>query len=80
MLRREAFWAAHRAHFYQRATDKGLTVSRVVSEVFLLNLFLAMLAIATVELNSPMTSGISLLAGAIAVTVLLCRFSWSPSP
>ena len=37
MARREPFWAAHRTHFYQRATDNGFSVSRVVSEVFALN-------------------------------------------
>ncbi len=37
MIRREPFWAAHRSHFYQRATDNGFTVLRVVSEVFALN-------------------------------------------
>ena len=26
MCRREPFWAAHRSHFYQRATDNGFTV------------------------------------------------------
>ena len=37
MARREPFWAAHRSHFYQRATDNGFTVWRVVGEVFALN-------------------------------------------
>src|SRR6478735_1290830 len=32
IAQREPFWAAHRTHFYQRATDNGLSVSRVVSE------------------------------------------------
>ena len=51
MARREPFWAAHRTHFYQRATDNGFSVSRVVGEVFALNLVLAALAI-----GSAMTS------------------------
>ena len=38
--RREPFWAAHRTHFYQRATDNGFTVTRVVGEVFVLNVVL----------------------------------------
>ena len=41
LVRREPFWAAHRSHFYQRATDNGFTVLRVVSEVFALNIGLA---------------------------------------
>ena len=48
MARREPFWAAHRSHFYQRATDNGFTVWRVVGEVFALNLALAALAIGSV--------------------------------
>ena len=51
MARREPFWAAHRTHFYQRATDNGFSVWRVVSEVFALNIVLAALAI-----GSAMTS------------------------
>ena len=38
VIRREPFWAAHRSHFYQQATDNGFTVWRVVGEVFALNL------------------------------------------
>src|ERR1700682_5370179 len=34
MAGREPFWAAHRSHFYQQATDNGFTVLRVVGEVF----------------------------------------------
>jgi UDP-N-acetylmuramyl pentapeptide phosphotransferase/UDP-N-acetylglucosamine-1-phosphate transferase len=79
MARREPFWVAHRTHFYQRATDNGLTVSRIVSEVFALNIFLAILAIASVEFESAITSVLSLLAGATAVTLLLYRFSRSHS-
>jgi UDP-N-acetylmuramyl pentapeptide phosphotransferase/UDP-N-acetylglucosamine-1-phosphate transferase len=41
IARREPFWAAHRSHFHQRATDNGSSVRRVVSEVFALNLVLA---------------------------------------
>ena len=41
LARREPFWAAHRSHFYQRATDNGFTVWRVVGEVFALNVGLA---------------------------------------
>src|SRR5206468_9902814 len=58
MARREPFWAAHRSHFYQRATDNGFSVSRVVSEVFALNILLAALAIGSVVSSS---SGIAIL-------------------
>ena len=48
MARREPFWAAHRSHFYQRATDNGFTVWRVVGEVFALNIVLAVLAVGSI--------------------------------
>jgi UDP-N-acetylmuramyl pentapeptide phosphotransferase/UDP-N-acetylglucosamine-1-phosphate transferase len=75
LVRREPFWAAHRSHFYQRATDNGFTVLRVVSEVFALNLVLASLAITCIVADSVVVSVVSLLAGAIAVAVILRRFS-----
>lgn len=75
IARREQFWSAHRTHFYQRATDNGFTVPRVVGEVFLLNLVLAGLAIVTVRAGSVTISGIALLAGAIGIGFVLRRFS-----
>ena len=52
LIRREPVWMAHRSHFYQRATDNGLTVWRVLGDVFALNIFLAVLAIGSAKLNS----------------------------
>jgi UDP-N-acetylmuramyl pentapeptide phosphotransferase/UDP-N-acetylglucosamine-1-phosphate transferase len=75
MARREPFWAAHRTHFYQRATDQGFTVARVVGEVFALNIVLAALALTTVLLDSPLANVLALLAGALTVVVVLHRFS-----
>jgi len=75
MLRREPFWAAHRTHFYQRATDNGFTVRRVVSEVLVLNIVLAILAGASIALRSMALDLLLLVAGAGAVTFLLRRFS-----
>ncbi|MGY4480750.1 glycosyl transferase [Bradyrhizobium sp. USDA 3364] len=75
MARREPFWAAHRSHFYQRATDNGFTVWRVVGEVFALNVVLALLAFASVALNSLGADIALLLAGALAVAWQLRRFS-----
>ncbi|KJC56219.1 glycosyl transferase [Bradyrhizobium sp. LTSPM299] len=80
MARHEPFWAAHRSHFYQRATDNGFAVWRVVSEVFALNVALALLAIASVVLNSLAADVVLLLAGALAVAVLLRRFSRRRTP
>lgn len=75
IIRREPFWSAHRTHFYQRATDNGFTVKRVVGEAFALNLVLALLAIATVRAGSTTITIVSLLAGAGAVGFVLRRFS-----
>jgi UDP-N-acetylmuramyl pentapeptide phosphotransferase/UDP-N-acetylglucosamine-1-phosphate transferase len=77
---REPFWAAHRSHFYQRATDNGFTVWRVVSEVFTLNVGLALLAMVSIHLKSATASALSLLIGAMAVALLLRRFSRSRGP
>jgi len=71
----EPFWAAHRSHFYQRATDNGYSVMQVVSEVFVLNLMLAALAIASVRLNTALSDVLCLAAGAAAVVVVLSRFA-----
>ncbi len=75
IIRREPFWSAHRTHFYQRATDNGFTVSRVIGEVFTLNLVLALLAIVTIRAGSPAITIVSLLAGAVAVAFVLQRFA-----
>jgi UDP-N-acetylmuramyl pentapeptide phosphotransferase/UDP-N-acetylglucosamine-1-phosphate transferase len=75
MARREPFWAAHRSHFYQRATDHNFTVMRVVGEVFALNLGLAVLAITSIEAHSVAVDIAALLVGAIGVALLLHRFS-----
>jgi UDP-N-acetylmuramyl pentapeptide phosphotransferase/UDP-N-acetylglucosamine-1-phosphate transferase len=75
IARSEPFWAAHRTHFYQRATDNGFTVSRVVIEVFVLNIALAALALASVWLDAILADLALLAVGAAAVAVLLYRFS-----
>ena len=75
IARREQFWSAHRTHFYQRATDNGFTVPRVIGEVFALNLVLAVLAIVTVHAGSTAITLLALVAGAIAIAFVLRRFS-----
>ncbi|OCK54148.1 glycosyl transferase [Bradyrhizobium sp. LMTR 3] len=75
VARREPFWAAHRTHFYQRATDNGFSVSRVVSEVFALNLVLAALAIGSAMTSSAAIASLLLVAGGIATALLMHRFS-----
>jgi UDP-N-acetylmuramyl pentapeptide phosphotransferase/UDP-N-acetylglucosamine-1-phosphate transferase len=75
MARREPFWAAHRSHFYQRATDNNFTAMRVVGEVFALNIGLAVLAIASTKADSGVIGILALLVGSIAVALVLHRFS-----
>jgi UDP-N-acetylmuramyl pentapeptide phosphotransferase/UDP-N-acetylglucosamine-1-phosphate transferase len=75
MARGEPFWAAHRSHFYQRALDNGFTVSRVVGEVFLLNLVLAALAIASTRMQSAAIDAALILAGTALVAFSIYRFS-----
>jgi UDP-N-acetylmuramyl pentapeptide phosphotransferase/UDP-N-acetylglucosamine-1-phosphate transferase len=80
MAKGEPFWAAHRSHFYQRATDNGYSVPRVISEVFALNVTLAMLAIASINLHSVAAIIVLLSSGAAAVILVLYRFSLRPVP
>jgi UDP-N-acetylmuramyl pentapeptide phosphotransferase/UDP-N-acetylglucosamine-1-phosphate transferase len=75
LARREPFWAAHRSHFYQRATDNGFTVSQVVGQVFALNIGLAALAAGSIMTPSIMIKLACLAAGAIAAASLLRRFA-----
>src|SRR5665213_1291062 len=75
MARREPFWAAHRSHFYQCATDNGFTVWHVVGEVFALNLALAALAIGSIMVQSTAIEIALLIAGCIATALVMYRFS-----
>ena len=78
IARREPFWAAHRSHYYQRATDNGFTVPRVVAEIFGLNLVLALLALTSTRIDSILVSLGMFAIGAAAVALLLYRFSRRP--
>jgi UDP-N-acetylmuramyl pentapeptide phosphotransferase/UDP-N-acetylglucosamine-1-phosphate transferase len=75
LMRREPFWAAHRSHFYQRATDNGFTVWRVVSEVFVLNIGLAIMAVVSTMTGSSVPRILLLVLGCIAVTGAMVRFT-----
>jgi len=75
IVRGETFWQAHRTHFYQRATDCGLTVREIVTRVFLTNLALAALALVTVAARNIVVSLAMLSAGAVIVLWLLAVFA-----
>ncbi len=71
----DAVWHAHRTHFYQRATDRGFTVIEVVTRVFIVNLILAALALATVLRPSCELDIAALIVGAALVSWLLVVFA-----
>lgn len=75
LLRGEEFWSAHRSHFYQKATDNGLTVMQIVGCVFALNLFLAALAIAATIVQSRTAAIVCVAAGMAGVAIVLRAFS-----
>ena len=75
LVKREPFWAAHRTHYYQRATDNGFTVWRVIAEVFVLNLILAALAIISTRMQQFSIQVMLLAIGGIVVALVMRRFS-----
>jgi UDP-N-acetylmuramyl pentapeptide phosphotransferase/UDP-N-acetylglucosamine-1-phosphate transferase len=75
MVRREPFWLAHRSHFYQRATDNGFAVIRVVRNVLALNIVLTALAGLSIYLTSASASALLLIAGVMATALVLRSFA-----
>jgi UDP-N-acetylmuramyl pentapeptide phosphotransferase/UDP-N-acetylglucosamine-1-phosphate transferase len=72
---RDPFWRAHRMHFYQRATDRGLRVSGIIVRVFAVNVALAALAAVTVLWPGPVASTLALVAAVALVGGLLHALS-----
>jgi UDP-N-acetylmuramyl pentapeptide phosphotransferase/UDP-N-acetylglucosamine-1-phosphate transferase len=75
LVKREPVWIAHRSHFYQRATDNGFSVLRIVSEIFVLNICLGALSIGSAITASTTIRMTLFLAGCVAVALLMFRFS-----
>jgi UDP-N-acetylmuramyl pentapeptide phosphotransferase/UDP-N-acetylglucosamine-1-phosphate transferase len=75
LFRGEPIWQAHRTHFYQIATDRGLTVIGVVARVFLVNVGLCALAVWTIVETGKASDASALLGGAALVTWLLVAFA-----
>jgi UDP-N-acetylmuramyl pentapeptide phosphotransferase/UDP-N-acetylglucosamine-1-phosphate transferase len=75
LLKGERVWQAHRTHFYQRATDNGFTVKAIVALVFALNVLLVALAALCIHFNTPAVEISALVAGVVATSLLLWRFS-----
>lgn len=79
ILRGERLWEAHRTHFYQRATDRGLSAMQVSAHVFAVNVALALLAAGAIIAQGALARGLALLAGAGLVALVLTRFAGAPS-
>jgi UDP-N-acetylmuramyl pentapeptide phosphotransferase/UDP-N-acetylglucosamine-1-phosphate transferase len=75
LSRGERIWQAHRTHYYQRATDRGFTVTEIVGRVFVVNLCLAALALITVLAGRHLVDAAALACGAALVGVLLYSFT-----
>jgi UDP-N-acetylmuramyl pentapeptide phosphotransferase/UDP-N-acetylglucosamine-1-phosphate transferase len=75
LVNREAFWRAHRTHFYQLATDRGFSVPEIVTHVFAANLALVALAATSVLWPGPLSTVAALGGGGALVGLLLNRFS-----
>jgi UDP-N-acetylmuramyl pentapeptide phosphotransferase/UDP-N-acetylglucosamine-1-phosphate transferase len=71
----QRIWAAHRTHFYQRATDRGLSVIQVDARVFAVNLALLALALTTVAAARRWVDLAALLLGGGLVAALLANFA-----
>jgi UDP-N-acetylmuramyl pentapeptide phosphotransferase/UDP-N-acetylglucosamine-1-phosphate transferase len=71
----EKVWQAHRSHFYQRATDRGFTVSQVIAHVFAVNIALAALAFVTLAAPGLLNETAALVCGATLVGWLLLAFA-----
>ena len=75
LVRGEKIWQAHRTHFYQQATSRGFSVSAVVARVFLVNLGLVVLAVATLWQASLAMQATALVLGCALVGWLLRVFA-----
>ena len=79
LIKGEKIWQAHRSHFYQRATDRGFTVSQVIAHVFEVNVALAALAFLTLATPGLLSETAALVCGAALVGWLLRRFTGGKS-
>jgi UDP-N-acetylmuramyl pentapeptide phosphotransferase/UDP-N-acetylglucosamine-1-phosphate transferase len=75
LMRRARVWEAHRGHFYQQATDRGLPVVRIAAHVLTVNIALAGLAGATLVWRSVPAQLAALAAGGVLVALVLARFA-----
>jgi len=74
IARGEPFWEAHRTHFYQQATDNGFTIPEIVNRIFLVNIGLSALALATIAAHRLEVSLAALVFSGLLVAWLLMIF------
>ena len=74
----ETITSAHRSHYYQRALDLGFSVNQIVTRVFVVNILLVGLALASVVSPSRTTEIFAPAAGVFLVFTLLRIFSRPP--
>ena len=70
-----AIWQAHRTHFYQIATDRGFSILGVVVRVFVVNVCLGALAVATIVVPGKLSDLGAFIAGLLLVAWLLAAFA-----
>jgi len=75
IIQQKPFWESHREHFYQQAKDKGLKVTTIVRDVFLLNLFLGILSLITIEYETSAVTASAVITGGLAVVIVLWRLT-----
>jgi UDP-N-acetylmuramyl pentapeptide phosphotransferase/UDP-N-acetylglucosamine-1-phosphate transferase len=74
LLRGERIWEAHRTHFYQQATQNGMTVVETVGHIAVLNAVLIALAVGS-AVHGRFWAGIAGLIAATAVGLTLRTFA-----
>lgn len=74
LMKGEPITQAHRSHFYQRASDCGLTVSQIVQRIFIVNVLLCALAAYTMVAESTSAHIVALAIGGVMVCALLLNF------
>ena len=74
LRRGERLYEAHRSHSYQLAVERGFRVPEVTNRIFGLNIALILLALLSVELQSPIVDVVALSTGAILTAALLRHF------
>jgi UDP-N-acetylmuramyl pentapeptide phosphotransferase/UDP-N-acetylglucosamine-1-phosphate transferase len=74
-IKGERLTQAHRSHFYQRATERGMSVPAVLTRVAMVNVTLVALALLSVWMASLAVNIVALATGGVVVAILLFSLS-----